>query len=327
VDLIAVRRLGPRLIPADHPWATGISPHTGRPIWPENIVFASPRRLPRGDVPDDTRIVTSLGRFLASMVRRSTAAAEIPQGPRRRMPHAVNYIHGTVHHNGLFLVFDDLEDATRHFSDSSFVAEFERVARRERRELTIVCRERDYLEVDLAFFMGFLRSAIPWYANGNGPRRRVLYGGRCGFLAINTINGSWIRDLYRLKAGRLEDLVRPPVERSRYFQAAYRGDRLTSSRVERLFAWLNYQVVRARGAQGGLVFSRRTCIEPAAASADHRSDAGADWAMPPLLEVLRGRDLTRPRTAETARVRGDRNHNSGGETRGGRERSPVERSG
>jgi len=301
VDLIAVRRLGPRLIPEDHPWSTGISPHTGRPIWPDNIVFASPRRLSPGRGPEDSQIVASLGRFLASMVRRSSAREDIPQGPKRRMPHAVNYIHGSVHYNGLFLVFDDLEDATRHFSDASFVAEFERVARCERRELSLVCRDRDYREVDLAFFLGFLRSAIPWYANANGPRRRVLYGGRCGFVAINTINGSWIRDVYRLAAGRLEGLVRPPVEPGRYFRDSYRGERASSSPIERLFAWLNYRVVRARGAQGGLVFTRRSRIEPASVSAHRRGqriDNGTAWRMPSLLEVLRGGDPAEPSERE-----------------------------
>jgi hypothetical protein len=183
------------------------------------------------------------------------------------------------------------------------------VARCERRELTLVCRKRDYREVDLAYFMGFLRSVVPWYANGNGPRRRVLYGGRAGFLAVNTINGSWIGDMADLRAGRRERLVRAPVDRSRYFRGVYRGGRRTSSTAERLFAWLNYRVVRARGVQGGLVFTRRSRIEPRAASMPrgaHGRDAGADWDMPSLLEVLReGRCaddplLLRPRPQDEA---------------------------
>lgn len=287
VDLIALRRLGPRLIAADHPWATGLSPHTGRPIWPDNVAFASARGpLPAG-TPGDPEIVAALGRFLASMVGRSASPTEIPHGPRRRMPHAVNYIHGTVHYNGVFLVFDDLADATWHLSDSRFAAEMRRLAREERREITIACRRRDYREADLAFFLGFLRGALPWYANGNGPRRRVLYGGRCGFLAVNTINGSWIRDMRELRAGRLSGLVRPPLPAGRYFRDAYRGDRRTPTAAERVFAWVNYRVVRARGFQGGLVFTRRRRIEPRGAGPERR-DGGTDWPMPRLAELIRG---------------------------------------
>jgi hypothetical protein len=289
LDLMALRRLRPGLIPADHPWVTGVSPHTQALVWPDNIVFASTRPAGRPDLPSDDRIVTTLGRFLASMVKRSIRVDEIPHGPKRRMPHAVNYIHGTVLYNGLFVIFNDFEDAIAHMSDETFVREFKRVAREERREITIVLRDRNYLELDYAFFMGFVRSTLPWYANGNGPRKKVFYGGVAGFPAINTINGSWITDMNNLRRGKHESLVRPPVNRHLYFQRTYRGERTEPSRAERVFAWCNYQVVRFRGAQGGLVFTRREKIEPSAVSAflkTGRIDAGADWVMPSLLTLV-----------------------------------------
>jgi hypothetical protein len=40
------------------------------------------------------------------MLRRSNLAnPEIPQGKARRMPHAVNYLHGSVHYNGGYVLF------------------------------------------------------------------------------------------------------------------------------------------------------------------------------------------------------------------------------
>ena len=310
VDLIALRPLGPGLIDQDHPWVTGCSPHTHALIWPDNIVFASLRPSGRADLPTDASIATIIGRFLASMVRRSTPREEIPHGPRRRMPHAVNYIHGTVHYNGLFVLFNDFEDAILHLSDPSFVREFKRVAREERREITIVFRDRAYHEIDFAFFMGFIRSNLPWYANGNGPRKKVFYGGRAGFAAVNTINGSWIGDMRSLRAGRFDRLVRPPIDGSLYFQGAYRGDRRGPSRAERVFAWLNYRIVRLRGAQGGLVFTRRETIEPGAVEIYRetgRIDAGVDWPMPSLRDLVKGRgeSLEPPGARERLMVAGE----------------------
>jgi len=58
-------------ISSDHPWVTGISPDTGRPIWPDNIVFKSPRKTqwknPEKLMPEsDEATVSKVGSFLAA---------------------------------------------------------------------------------------------------------------------------------------------------------------------------------------------------------------------------------------------------------------------
>ena len=43
LDITKFRTLPHGLIAADHPWATGINPATGKYVWHENVLFASPR--------------------------------------------------------------------------------------------------------------------------------------------------------------------------------------------------------------------------------------------------------------------------------------------
>ena len=83
----------------------------------------------------------------------------IPLGKRRRMPHAVNYLHGSIHYNGGFLIFNNFQDAMFYFSDAHFVQEFKRFARVEKRELTIVLRERGYDPEEYAWFCWFCACA------------------------------------------------------------------------------------------------------------------------------------------------------------------------
>src|SRR5215475_10651074 len=45
LDITRFRPLPAGLIDADHPWATGLNPATGRPIWHENVLYQSPRRF------------------------------------------------------------------------------------------------------------------------------------------------------------------------------------------------------------------------------------------------------------------------------------------
>lgn len=264
LDFMWVHRVGAGLLPPDHPWLTGIVPGTaGETIWARNIVFASPRRTDIPGAENDEAIVTRVGRFLAAMVLRSNfAGPQLPQGPERRMPHAVNYLHGPVHHNGGFVLFDDFRDAMRHLSDRRFAAEFLRFARAERRELTIVLRQRRYDPEEYAWFVAFVRAHLPWYCNGNGPtKKRVLHGTPSPYPAVNPINGAWIADLRRLQRGRLDGLVRPPIAAA-YFTGRYGGRRRDYVWIERLHAWLQYLVTEGKGFQGGLVFTRRRLIEP-----------------------------------------------------------------
>ena len=289
IDIMALRKLPAKLVPENHPWTTGISPQTGQKIWPENIVFSSPRNEKMKNEISDSDIVTKIGSFLASMTKRSTPETEIPQGPKRRMPHAVNYIHGTVHYNGLFMIFNNFKDAQFYFTDPTFVKEFKRVGVTEKREITIVFRDRDYQEYDYAFFMGFIRSTIPWYANGNGPKKKVFYGAMASYPSVNTINGSWVNDMYELKKNGLTNLVRPAVEKNKYFQMTYQGDRQRYSVAEKALAYLNYAIVKARGAQGGMVFTKRSIIEPDKVNDYNETgeiDAGVNWKIPDFYEEV-----------------------------------------
>jgi hypothetical protein len=263
LDFMWLHRVGPGLLPGDHPWLTGVMPGSTDTIWSRNIVFASPRGEHVADAEPDERIVTHIGRFLAAMVQRSnTSDPEIPQGRKRRMPHAVNYLHGPVHYNGGYVIFDDFPDAMRHLSDRHFAAEFLRFARNERRELTIVLRTRSYDPEEYAWFVAFVRAHLPWYANGNGPtKKRVLHGTPSPYPAVNPINGSWIADVTDLQRGQFDALVRPPIA-ARYFDGTYCGTQTDFTWLERLHAWLQYLVTAAKGFQGGLVFTKRRLIEP-----------------------------------------------------------------
>lgn len=264
LDFMYLHRLESCALEPGHPWLTGHSPHTGEPIWPSNVVYASPRKSdwhpPEPD--SDAEIVTKIGVFVTRMMERSSVDPEIPQGPARRMPHAVNLLHGPVHYNGGYAVFNDFADAMLHFSDPAFVAEMRRFAREERRELTVVTRERHFDPEEFSWFVCFVRARLPWYANGNGPtKKRVLWGTPSPYAAVNPINGSWVRDLKRFLAGGVAE-VRPPIDVSRYFRATYRGDASDYSFLERFHAWAQYLIIRAKGFQGNLVFTLRKRIEP-----------------------------------------------------------------
>jgi rSAM/selenodomain-associated transferase 2 len=266
LDFMWLHKVGPGLLADDHPWLTGKIPGTNETIWAKNIVFASPRKPAwQGREPEDDAIIVSrVGAFLASMVARSNVAnPEIPQGKQRRMPHAVNYIHGSVHYNGGYVLFNDFEDAMFYLSDAKFAGQFRKFAAQEKRELTIVLRERSYDPEEYAWFLAFVRSHLIWYANANGPtKKRVLHGTPSPYPAVNPINGSWIRDVRNLQKGRLDCIVFEPLRGSNYFTGVYQGNQCEYTFLERFHAWAQYLVTRAKGFQGGLVFTDRKKIEP-----------------------------------------------------------------
>lgn len=278
VELSHLRRLPTGLLTPDHPWATGLCPEDGEPIWTRNVVFASPRRSAAsgGEHDADDVIVTRIGRFLSAMVRKSTGSApEIPQGPKRRMPHAVNYLHGSIHYNGGFLIFNDFLDAKVYLSDRSFVREIRRFAREERRELTLVIREREFDPEEYAWFVTYVRSQLPWWANGNGPsEKRVLWGTPSPYLAVNPINGSWVRDTERLAGWRRDPPIRPPIAPGRYFQGSYRGNQPGYPFLVRFHAWAIFQIISAKGFQSNLAFTSRKRIEPERWEAHRRGEGG-----------------------------------------------------
>jgi hypothetical protein len=262
LDITRIRPLPAGLVDLKHPWVTGLNPATGRFIWPENVVYASPRAVLPGPAdlpPADEVILQRVGRFLAQLVARSAVVPEIPWGARRRMPHGINYIHGAVHYHSGIILFNDFADAMFHFSDARFRAEVCRFTRRERREVMLVFRQRHYEPREFAFLMGFLRSQLPWFCNSNGPRKRVLWGNPAPFPVVNIIRGNWIADIYRLKApGGARAVVRPPIRHRRYFtHAGYEGTRREACWLEKLFAFYTYLRIRMRGSRGGLFFVDR----------------------------------------------------------------------
>jgi hypothetical protein len=259
LDITRFRPLPAGLVGPDHPWCTGINPATGKPVWHENVLYRSPRPEEDHSLPPDVYVVERVGQFLAGLVAQSAVVPEIPWGPGRRMPHGINYIHGTAHYNSGTLVFTDFADAIGHFTDPRFAAEVRRFAREERREVMVVFRHRDYSTTDYAYFVGCLRTLFPWFCNSNGPQKRVLWGNPAPFPVANIITGNWIRDVYRLRRpGGAAAVVRPPVPRNRYFTAGpYRGWRREPLWPERLLARYTHWRIRRRGSRGGLFFVDR----------------------------------------------------------------------
>jgi hypothetical protein len=263
LDITRFRPLPAGLIGPGHPWATGINPATGKPVWHDNVLFRSPRPAADAGLPPDGYVVERVGEFLAQMTALSAVVPEIPWGPHRRMPHGINYIHGTAHYNSGILVFTDFADAIGHFTDRRFAAEVRRFARAERREVVVMFRQRDYRPRDYAYFVGCLRTLFPWFCNSNGPLKRVLWGNPSPFPVANIITGNWIRDVYRLKQpGGAAAVVRPPVPAGKYFTAGpYRGWRREALWPEKLLARYTHRRIRLRGSRGGLFFVDRRKLQ------------------------------------------------------------------
>ncbi len=256
LDITRWRPLAPGLLGAEHPLVTGLAPD-GAPIWPRNIVFATPPRP--GDEPD-AAIVSTVGRHLAHMVSLSVPSATWPAGRPSRMPPAINYLHAGVHYAGAWLVFSTFAEAIEHFSDPAFVAEFMRMVAAEGREPVTVVRERHYTHDEFADFVGFLRTQLPWFSNSNGPRRRVLWGNPSPYPAVNTITGNWIRTVRMIAAGRADQAVRGPIT-ARYFAGQYRGPRTRASWIEHALARATHWRIELRGAREGLFFIDKRLLD------------------------------------------------------------------
>jgi hypothetical protein len=266
-DLTRWRPLPAGLITPNHPWATGINPRTGAPIWHENVLYRSDRPKD-ADLPDDHVVVEEVGEFLARLTAQLAAVPEIPWGPNRPMPHGINYIHGTAHYNSGILIFTDFADAIEHFTDPLFVGEVRRFAREQRREVLVMFRQRDYSTTAYAYFACCMRTLFPWFCNSNGPRKRVLWGNPSPFLLANIITGNWIRDVYQLKEpGGAEAVVRPPIPSNWYFtDGPYRGWRREPLWPEELLARCTNWRIRLCGPRGGVVLRRSPKAARGAAS-------------------------------------------------------------
>ena len=264
LDIMRFRPMPKGLLDREHPWVTGLPPGESQTIWERNVLFCSPcadySHLPPSRRPeDDLAIVNRIGRYMARIVSKSVEGANIPWGPKRRLPHGINYLHGAVHFSAGILVFNDFRDAVYHFTDPAFVREIRRFARQERREILLLFRDRDYDCADFADLVSFLRLALPWFSNSNGPKKHVLWGNPAPYPVVNVITGHWITDTYRLKTEiNSRGLARPPAPQRTYFQQpAYRGARTHVRWPEKFLSIYTYFRIRARGERGGLFFVDR----------------------------------------------------------------------
>jgi hypothetical protein len=251
-DLVWLRPTPGGLLSDDHPFVTGISPATGKPVWDDNLVYATPSQ---SETPD-SEILHSVMKFLANMVQRSSAAERHPIGVPSRMPPAINYIHGCVHYTGASMLLNDIPEAVAHVTDPRFVRELKRLVRVERREVTIIFRHRDYQPEQLALFSCLMKTVLPWFGNPNGNRARIHWGVPSPYPAFNLIGGNWIRDTRMLlrEDGR-RDVARAPISRGEWFRAGpYSTGWSEFLLPERLLCAYTSWRVGIRGEQGGIYF-------------------------------------------------------------------------
>lgn len=259
LDLTRARPMKAGMVGLDHPWVTGVDPTSGDTIWQTNVIHRSPRDESREDLPSDDVVLKATGAFLAERVRQSAVTPELPIGPKRRMPHCVNYMHGVSHYNSGIILLNDLRDGYRHITDPKFRRELKRFVRVEKREILFLFRDRDYHPREFAYLSCCMRSIFPWFCNPNGPRGRVLWGNAAPFASANLITGHWADDVYALRApDGAARVARPPLKQDAYFRAGpYDQGRDRAIWPEKALAWLTYWRVRIRGAKGGMFFIDR----------------------------------------------------------------------
>lgn len=260
LDIIWLRPMPGGIIDQTHPFCTGIDPATGRTIWNSNVIFRTARR-PAGHAPTlspepDDEIVNKTGEHLCKQVRMAAACPEHPTGRPAPMPPGILYLHGGVHYNGGWLLFNDFKEAIEHYSDPKFATEFRRFVREQKREPVTLFRERDYDRDEFARFVCFMRTTFPWFSNSNGPKKYVLWGNPAPYLAVNTITGNWIGDCRALKtASGRQTVARPSIPSNRYFQnGPYAGERSTTLWPEHLLAKFTDRRIRWRGTRENLYF-------------------------------------------------------------------------
>ncbi len=259
LDIIWLRPMRGGLITEQHPFCTGIDPESGRSIWHSNLLFrtAPPDPWPGAIPPDsDDQIIEKVGQHLRKQVSMAAATERYPAGRPSPMPPGILYLHGGVHYNGGWILFNNFPEAIRHYSDPRFRAELRRFVREQKREPITLFRDRDYDRLEFARFVCFMRSVFPWFSNSNGPKKFVLWGNPSPYPAVNTITGNWITDCRALKseAGR-QSVARPPIPSKEYFQdGPYQGTRDTTRWPEHLLALFTEKRIRFRGEKENLYF-------------------------------------------------------------------------
>lgn len=253
-NIVWIRPMKGGLINDEHPMATGINPKSNSCIWPENIIFRSKR--PEGnDYPSDIEIVCAVGNHMKEMVCKSAASEAFPQGKPDRMPPAINYIHGAVHYNGGFLIFNDFKDAIAHFSNQEFRDSFVNFVKAEKREPVSIFRKKDYDRMEFLEFVCFLRTIFPWFSNCNGNKKRIGWGNPAPYPSVNTITGYWMDDTYKFytQKGR-STLCRPPISKKYFLKESYTASRETILPEEKMLASFTNERVIARGKKGNVFF-------------------------------------------------------------------------
>lgn len=252
LDVIFMTPLPGGLIDSNHPLATGIDPHSQKPIWHQNVLFHTNPQGPFSKIPQaDDVILTGLGTYLLHLLKPAVATGDHPDGIQGRMPHGVNYMHAVSHYNSGWLLFNTYEEAIYYLSDPKFVKEMRRFAKQEKREILIVIRDRLYGRRDLLDFAGVVRTVNWWFANTDGPQKTVGWGNPAPYATVNALTGAWIRDIYQLKnfEGR-KKVVRPPVPADTYFQDEYVGNRMRPRVPEYLLgAFTEWKILRFRGSK------------------------------------------------------------------------------
>lgn len=77
LDITRFRPLPAGLISPQHPWATGLNPATGEPIWHDNVLYRSPRPTEDAELPPDAVVVQRVGEYLAQMAALSAVGAAV----------------------------------------------------------------------------------------------------------------------------------------------------------------------------------------------------------------------------------------------------------
>lgn len=249
-DLMRVRPMPDGLIALDHPWVTGLNPKTGGLIWPDNVLYASKNKF---DHISDGELLEKIGNFLRNQAKRSADHGETGSRLKSRMPPVINYIHGSSHYNSAIIIFNDLEDGFRHFSDTRFRKELIRFVREQDREILVYFRDKNYDVQEYTFFTAYVRMVLPWFANSDGPQETIMWGNTAPYPVVNILTNAWAKDLYAmLDPETIHTIVRPPIQRQGYFESGpYNGIRISGSRwPERVLAAYTYYRVKLRGAKG-----------------------------------------------------------------------------
>jgi len=254
-NIVWVRPMSGGLLSHDYPMVTGINPDNGEHIWKQNIIFQSIRSKDFENNPSDDEIVFDVGNYMRKMVEASSSSKEFPKGKADRMPPAINYIHGCVHYNGGFLIFNDFLDAISHYSNVDFQNSFKRFVNEEGREPVTIFRNRNYDRMEYLEFVCFLRTIFPWFSNTNGNKKRIGWGNPAPYPSVNTITGHWMTDTYKIytEKGRLS-VCRPAISKNYFSEKLYVGERTTVRPEEKFLARFTNERVIARGLKGNMFF-------------------------------------------------------------------------